>query len=149
MTADVQAVVDRLAIHDLVVRIAIAQDEHDWSTLAQCFEPDATYQHPGGQIVGADAIVARARAALTPLDASQHLVGSILVALDSEDDDRASSTAYFQAQHVRRDADGGELLIIAGTYRDHIRRSDGVWRVAHRQQDYSWRHGNPEVTRRS
>ena len=149
MTADLQAAVDRLAIHDLVVRIAIAQDEHDWSTLAACYEPVATYQHPGGQLVGAEAIVARAKAALTPLDASQHLVGSILVALDSDHDDRATSTAYFQAQHVRRGVTGGELLIIAGTYRDELRRSDGVWRVAHRQQDYSWRHGNPEVTHRS
>jgi hypothetical protein len=32
---------DRAAIHDLLVQLALAQDAHDWDTLANCFAPDA------------------------------------------------------------------------------------------------------------
>lgn len=136
----------RADVHDLLVRLALAQDAHDWDALAACFAPDATYDHPGGSLDGADAIVARARAALSRLDGSQHLLGTFLIDVDG---DEATCTSYFQAQHVKRGAPGGDLLIIAGTYRDRLRRSDGRWQVVHRTQEYRWRDGNPEVTKRS
>ena len=137
---------DRADIHDLIVRLALAQDGRDWHTLAGCYLPDAVYVHPGGELTGVDAIVDRTRTALTALDASQHLLGTILVTVE---DDEASATTYFQAQHVRHEAPGGDLYLIAGTYRDRLVRSDGRWRIAHRTQDYTWRDGNPEVTRRA
>jgi hypothetical protein len=145
MSADpAQAALDRFAIQDLIARGAQAQDDHDWDLLASCYEPDATYIHPTGQLDGADAIVDRSRRALSSLDASQHLVGSILVTLDGEE---AEAISYFQAQHVRNDAEGGPMLIIAGTYRDRLRRCDDEWRIVERRQTYTWRDGNAAVTR--
>lgn len=147
---ELRRLVDRAAIHDALVRLALAQDARDWDALADCYAPDATYRHPGGELVGVGDIVGRTSTALAPLDACQHLLGSILVTLDDTDPDAASSTTYFQAQHVRRGLPGGEHLIIAGTYRDRFRRGpDGRWRIVHRTQEYSWRAGNPEVTRRT
>lgn len=137
----------RADVHDLLVRLAHAQDAHDWDTLTDCFAPDATYDHPGGRLEGAAAIVERSASALSRLDASQHLVGSFLIEVDA-DGDTATSTSYFQAQHVKRGTPGGDLLVIAGTYRDRLRRVDGRWQVVHRTQEYSWRDGNPEVTKR-
>lgn len=83
--------------------------------------------------------------ALSRLDASHHLVGSFLIEVDGND--TATSTSYFHAQHVKHDTPGGDLLIIAGTYRDRLRRVAGRWRVVHRTQEYSWRQGNPAVTK--
>jgi len=138
---------DRAAIHDLLARLALAQDARDWDTLTGCFEPDAIYVHPGGELRGVDAIVDRTRTALTPLDASQHLLGAILVTVGERD---ASAVTYFQAQHVRHGAPGGDLYVIAGTYRDRLlRHDDGCWRIARRAQEYIWRDGNPEVVRRT
>ena len=146
-TAEVRHLGDRAAIHDLLVRLALAQDVRDWDALADCFQTDAVYVHPGGELVGVEAIVNRTRTALTPLDASQHLLGTILVTIA---DDQATAVTYFQAQHVRRGTPGGDLYIIAGTYRDHLVHDvDRIWRVAHRTQEYTWRHGNPQVTRRA
>ncbi len=88
------------------------------------------------------AIVGRARAALEPLDASQHLLGSILVTVEGDD---ARATSYFHAQHVRAGAPGGDLYVIAGTYRDRLRRGAEGWEILERVQEYSWRSGNPEV----
>ena len=104
------------------------------------------YDHPGGRLIGVDDIVARTRTALTPLDASQHLIGTILVDVDPGGE-RATASSYFQAQHVRHGTEGGELLAIAGTYRDELARIAGRWQITHRTQSYSWRHGNPAVTR--
>ncbi len=144
---EAQRLADRAAIHDLLVRLALAQDAHDWTTLTDCFTPDALYVHPGGELVGVEAIVDRTRTALTPLDASQHLLGTILVTVADAD---ASAITYFQAQHVRRGIEGGDLYVIAGTYRDRLAHGDdGRWRVAHRTQEYTWRDGNPAVTRRN
>jgi SnoaL-like domain len=138
---------DRAAIHDLLARLALAQDERDWNTLAGCFATDATYAYPGGELVGVPAIVGRSRTGLTPLDASQHLIGTVLVTFA---DRNATATSYFQAQHVRHGVPGGDLYTIAGTYLDELMYGgDGVWRIAHRTQEYSWRSGNPEVTRRA
>jgi hypothetical protein len=138
--------VDRAAIHDLLVRLALAQDARDWTTLGDCFTSDAVYVYPGGELAGVEAIVSRTRVALAPLDASQHLLGTILVTVAEPD---ASAVTYFQAQHVRRGLAGGDLHIIAGTYRDRlVFCDDDRWRVAHRTQEYTWRDGNPEVTRR-
>ena len=108
----------------------------------RCFAPDAVFVHPGGRVEGPDGIVARARAALGPLDASQHLLGSVLVSVDG---DTAEATSYFHAQHVRAEAPGGDLYVIAGTYRDRLRRSAAGWEIVERVQEYSWRSGNPDV----
>jgi SnoaL-like domain len=56
---------------------------------------------------------------------------------------------HFQAQPVRHGAPGGDLYLIAGTYRDRLVRGDGRWRIAHRSQEYTWCDGNPDVTRRT
>ena len=68
------------AIHDLITAGAQAQDRHDWDFYGNTFSPNARYVHPKGEIRGREAIVARSVAALEPLDASQHLVGSIMFA---------------------------------------------------------------------
>ena len=139
---DVRRVIDRQAVNDLLVGYVLALDRRDWETVARCFASDAVFIHPAGRVEGADGIVGRARAALDPLDASQHLLGSILVTVEGDD---AQATSYFHAQHVRAGAPGGDLYVIAGTYRDRLRRDADGWAILERVQDYSWRSGNPEV----
>jgi ketosteroid isomerase-like protein len=133
---------DRQAVYDLVVGYVLALDQRDWETVSKCFASDAVFIHPAGRVEGPDAIVGRARAALDPLDASQHLLGSILVTVDGDD---AQATSYFHAQHVRAGAPGGDLYVIAGSYRDRLRRGAEGWEIFERTQDYSWRSGNPDV----
>ena len=77
LDGDLRDVIDRQAVSDLLVRYVLALDSHDWEAVAGCFAPDAVFLHPGGQVAGPGAIVSRARAALEPLDGSQHLLGSI------------------------------------------------------------------------
>jgi ketosteroid isomerase-like protein len=139
---DVRTAIDRQAASDLLVRYVHALDNRDWAVVEQCFTPDAVFIHPGGRVEGAAGIVGRAQAALEPLDGSQHLLGSVSVAVDG---DAAQATSYFHAQHVRVGAPGGDLYVIAGTYRDRLRRTAAGWAIFERAQEYTWRSGNPGV----
>ncbi len=51
--SDLQRLADRESIHDLLVRLALAQDAKDWTALGDCFVADARYVHPGGELHGA------------------------------------------------------------------------------------------------
>jgi hypothetical protein len=144
MNTSTDAVRDRLDITELHHRYAWALDHRDWRLLEECFTPDGAvdYGDLGGQFQGAPEIAAFCRQALEGLDASQHLIGNTMIELSG---DRATSTCYFQAQHVFQGAPGGDTYIVAGTYSDVLTRGDDGWRIAHRTLTPSWMQGNPEV----
>lgn len=141
----VQAILDRNAVYDVIVRYARALDTRDWALLERCFVPDARYTYPGGESNDAASVVARCDTALTRLDASQHLLGNIEIELDG---DTAHTKTYFQAQHVKRGTEGGDHFIIAGSYSDTFSRTADGWRIIHRHQEYAWMDGNPGVVAR-
>ena len=145
MPTTLRALVDRQEIADLCVRYTYALDRKDWESVRACFTDDPVFVHPGGRVEGADGIVERARRALEPLDASQHLLGNVLVEMDEDHVDSATSICYFQAQHVRAGTAGGDTYIIAGSYADRLARTNKGWRIAHRDQVYLWRDGNRAV----
>jgi len=132
-------------IADLCANYAYALDRKDWAALRECFTDAPVFLHPGGRVDGIDGIVDRARGALDALDASQHLLGNIVVEVDG---DTAQSVCYFQAQHLRAGALGGDTYIIAGSYTDRLVRTPQGWRISERVQDYLWRDGNRAVVAR-
>jgi SnoaL-like domain len=113
--------------------------------LESCFTGAPSFVHPGGRLEGFEAILARTRSALESLDASQHLLGNVVTAVDG---DTAHATSYFQAQHVRAGTPGGDTYIIAGSYTDTPARTSGGWKIAERAQLYLWRDGNRAVVSR-
>jgi SnoaL-like domain len=140
-----QRLTDRQEIAGLCVRYTTALDTKDWALLESCFAQSPVFVHPGGRLEGFPAILERTKAALTPLPASQHLLGNIVVRVD---DDTARSVCYFQAQHVRIGTPGGERYIIAGSYADTLNRATGGWKITERVQTYIWRDGNRAVVAR-
>ena len=144
-TEAVQRLADQQEIADLCVRYTIALDTRDWALLESCFAPSPVFVHPGGRLEGFPAILERTKAALTPLTATQHLLGNIVVHVDG---DTARSMCYFQAQHVRAGTPGGETCIIAGSYADTLTRAASGWKITERVQTYIWRDGNRAVVAR-
>jgi len=135
---------DRTAIIDLTVAYCWAIDTHDWPALADVFMPDAVAELGSPPLHGLDAITARIRAALEPLDDSQHIVANHQVVID-DDASTATCRCYFHAQHVRHAAGGGPNLIVAGRYEDEMTRTPAGWRIAHRVLTTMWREGNIAV----
>ena len=89
---------DRLAISDVLIRYATALDGRDWELLASCFTDDATLDYDTSGTYGRDAFVEHCRAGLARMKATQHCVTNHVI---STDGDRAHSTSYVIAQHVR------------------------------------------------
>ena len=139
-----QELADRAEIHDVIVRYGWAIDTKDWALLKNCFTGAPAFVHPGGRLEGIEAILARTRGALEPLDASQHLLGNVVAEVDG---DTARATCYFQAQHVRAGTPGGDTYVIAGSYTDTLARTPDGWKIAERVQVYLWRDGNRAVVR--
>lgn len=145
MDAEVRRLLDRQEIIDVAVRYTWALDTRDWAMLRTCFVPDAValYGRPGRR-EGIESIEAACRAALGPLDASQHIVSNFDVRIDG---DHATHRCYVQAQHVRAAADGGANFIIAGSYSDDLVRTEDGWRITRRELKQLWTDGNPAVLR--
>jgi 3-phenylpropionate/cinnamic acid dioxygenase small subunit len=147
MDVAVQRLIDRQEIADLLVRYTFGLDARDWDLVRSCFTDAPVFVHPGGRVDGAEGIVDRARGALQQLDASQHLLGNVVVELGS-DGATARSVCYFQAQHVRAGTPGGDTYVIAGSYTDTLVRTAEGWKIAERVQAYLWRDGNRDVVAR-
>ena len=137
-----QRLLDERAIIDLTARYCWAIDSLDRLALERVFLPDATAILGSGLITGFDAIWVRINGALSPLDTSQHVLGSHIVEVDG---DQATSRCYFVAQHVRTAADGGPHYVVAGKYVDDVVRTDDGWRIKHRVLTTIWTEGNMKV----
>lgn len=137
---------DHYDVTAVAVAYTWALDTNEWAALDNVFHPDATADLGGGlpTLVGREAIVARIRQALEPLDDSQHLVGSHEVQVDG---DTATHRCYLQAQHVRHAATGSPNYLIAGRYEDELVRTPSGWRITYRRLTVMWSDGNLEVVR--
>ena len=138
--ATLDELLDRQAIVDVAVAYCWALDSRDWDGLDTVFTPDA-HAELGRSVDGVEAIKARVREALEPLEVSQHLVGNHEVRLDG---DRATARCYFHAQHVR-DLDGERQLVVAGRYEDELMRTSDGWRISRRDLTVLWIAGDPAV----
>ena len=139
-----QELADRAAIVDAVIAYATALDTRDWATLGSLFTDDARWEYAGSgeRLSGPDAIVARISGSLERFDATHHLNGNHVAAVDG---DEAEHTCYYQAQHVRRGLPGGEKFLSGGCYDDRLRRTPDGWQFTHRRITSVWSEGNPAV----
>lgn len=135
---------DRQEIVELTHAYCWALDSRDWDALDHVFTPNATAEL-AGDLTGVEEIKARVRAALEPLDASQHMVANQQVRVDG---DRATCRTYLQAQHVRRAAAGGSTFMVGGRYEDRLVRTAEGWRIERRDLTILWTDGNPAVMAR-
>ncbi|WNF01151.1 nuclear transport factor 2 family protein [Streptomyces luomodiensis] len=133
---------DQIQIAQVLHRLARAMDTRDWDLLATCFIPEAVGDFATGQAVGLDRMLVDYKAFLPPLDTTQHLVTNIETVIDG---DTAEATAYFLAQHVRANTEGGDQFLIGGRYEDRLTRTTEGWRIARRRVTGTWTQGNPKV----
>jgi ketosteroid isomerase-like protein len=130
---------DRRAIEDAVICYGHALDSRDWARLRDCFAEDVRVKYGERDwLVGIEQAASLCAAVLGPLDLSQHRLGTIDVRLDG---DRARSTTYLCAEHVR----GGQRYTVGGSYVDEWERTPAGWRITQRQLVPTWTDGEPAV----
>ncbi|MEX1105211.1 MAG: nuclear transport factor 2 family protein [Ilumatobacteraceae bacterium] len=138
------SVEDRIAIADVTHAYCWALDSKQFDLLDEVFLPNATAELLSPLLEGRDTIRDRIRTALTPLDATQHIVTNHIVTVDG---DSATCQCYLHAQHVRAGTAGGDLFVIAGRYEDKLVRTSNGWRIVFRRLVQVWSDGNVEAVR--
>ncbi len=131
----VQPLLDKLAIHEVLMRYCRAIDRCDEELLCSVYHADAwdnhgTFNGPASEFVPWVMNLLRQRYKTTT-----HAICNELVELVG---DVAHSESYFFACH-RYEREGREWdWTIAGRYVDRFERREGVWKIAHRLAVTDW-----------
>jgi hypothetical protein len=122
----------RLAVEDAVIRMFVATDERDWSTLENCFTNpfilDMTSMVGGAPTTSMARDVARTWAeAFKPLDHVHHQIGNLRTTVSG---DQALVRCYGVAFHHRaKISTAVKTRVFVGTYELHLRQSAHQWLI--------------------
>ena len=137
MMDEVQALMAKAAIADLITRYAVLNDAGDWDAVAAMYTEDGRMSRPTAPddfIAGRAAILAGFRS--RPPRASRHFVANILITLEGETRARASSQIMLFTGAA---ADDGGLPIqsaappLIGSFDDALVKTAEGWRFAERR----------------
>lgn len=146
MSDRLQELTDRLDIAEVLARYCEALDDRRWELLETVFTADATCDYGSvGTPAGLADITDTIRGTIGDLDATQHLIGNVQVAVSG---DTATARCYLTSQHVRHGAPGGQTYAIGGSYHDTLVRTPDGWRISSRRLQRMWADGNRDVVRR-
>lgn len=123
-----QELLDRVALHDLLMRYCRGCDRRDFALVRSLYHDDAIDDHGAMFRGGPDAFVAWLPEAMAHWDATRHSVTNSLFAIDG---DMAEGEHYVVAWHRTR-SPGAKEYIVHGRYLDRYARRDGVWKFLHR-----------------
>ena len=132
--AAVRELLDRAAIHDVLLRYARGVDNRDVALVASCFVPGAVYE--GTLACGTiEAALTTLRERLARYDGTMHMIGNHLIELRG---DTATSETYAVAYH-RLQEGGTPLLSTVGVrYLDDLVRHGDEWRIQRRVVKMEW-----------
>ena len=138
---------DRLAILDLIGRLALLLDARDWNALEGLFT-DPVYNDRTSLIGGEPQTLGRAefvdgwRQTLQNLDAVHHLIACQVISLDG---DQATCAANMQGTHVLANASGGPIWTVGGRHDYQLKRTADGWRIAGLTFTIQWATGNQYI----
>ena len=138
---------DRLAILELIGRLALTIDGRDWNALGQLFTETVYHDRTsltGGEPVtlGVAEFVDGWRQTLQNMDAVHHQITNHVISLDG---DEATCAANMQGIHVLANASGGPMWTVGGRHDYQLKRTPGGWRIAGLTFTIQWATGNMNV----
>lgn len=132
---DPAELVDRLEIHDLVLRYCTAVDRADYPAVRTVYAHDGVDHHTGFS-GAADDYVAWLRERTAVFDGTMHIVGNHRVDLFG---DHAFAETYGTAVHWGHPFDDEIRNFTSGfRYLDHLRREPEGWRIVERMAVREW-----------
>jgi len=131
---ELQALLDKHAIYEVLARYARAIDRRDEVLLRSVFHPDAIDHHAGRRATATE-FCTWAMQLLGRIGPTAHYMGFPLIELDGN---VAYSECYTIAFH--RLGEGGETYdnFLGARVLDRFEKRDGEWRIAHRRVVYDW-----------
>lgn len=135
MDAQLQALLDKQAITELVHTYCRAADRHDHDAMRALYHADAIDDH-GAFFKGlAMDFIDQLPAIQAPMLILHHNVTTLNIALDG---DYGEGEVYVLAFHQIRTDDGRMDLLIGGRYLDRYARRDSVWKFSERAVLADW-----------
>ena len=147
MSDALQQLLDERDAGRVVIDFFTATDRRDWAAVEACLAPRLTLDMTslaGGEPVemtGA-AVAAMWNDGLAPIDHVHHQVGNLVVTVTG---DVAQATCHGIALHHRKIASPRSMRVFVGSYRIHLVRLDGAWRIDRFTFDLAFLEGNTEL----
>ncbi|HET8882322.1 MAG TPA: nuclear transport factor 2 family protein [Solimonas sp.] len=130
-----EALLDKQAIQELVYAYCNAADRHDFDKMRSLYHEDAIDEHGKFAKGPAAEFLDKLPEIQAPMMVLHHNVTTINLKLDGDD---AEGEVYLIAMHQVRTNDGLYDVLIGGRYFDKYEKRDGVWKFAHRSIVADW-----------
>jgi ketosteroid isomerase-like protein len=129
LDAQLQGLLDKQAIHDLVVAYFHGIDTGDVELVASTYHPDAVDERGPRRLEGPGIAEELVRSNGQSMTSMRHHVTTHRIEISG---DTATSVAYCLGVHVTA-GDEPKRLQTAGRYLDRLDRRDGEWRIVERE----------------
>jgi hypothetical protein len=134
---EVQALLDRQAIQDVLVRYCRGADRADVALIAEAYHPDATEDHGGVYKGPAAAYVEQMAAVLPRAGLINHMTTNVQIELDG---DVAHVESYILTfARMKKSGEKFDTLTLARAI-DRFEKRDGAWKIAARRLVWEWNH---------
>ena len=140
MNSDLQALLDREAIRNVLISYCRAADRADVELLASCYHADATEDHGGTFKGAASEYVAQLASILPRAGLMSHSTTNILIELAGDVAHVESHILTFA--RLKKAGEKFDTLTLARAL-DRFEKRDGVWKIAARRLVWEWNHEMP------
>lgn len=135
MTIDLDTLIARAEITDVLARYVRGADRNDWELVRSCYHPNATDDH-GLYSGGLEGLMAFLEGLAATLSSTSHQLGPPLIEVDG---DTASAETYCLGWYERLGPDGSTRSIAQGVrYLDRFERRGRRWAIANRVVILDW-----------
>jgi ketosteroid isomerase-like protein len=128
------------AIRDLVYQYCNAVDRGDMDLIRQLYHDDAVDEHGVNPSNTAGEFIDAIPALQKSIHVIQHHITNLIIQVNG---DEAEGEAYVIAYHSFDHGEGPTLLITGGRYLDRYKQLGGAWKIAHRRCLTDWGHQFP------
>lgn len=147
MDRDLEALLDRTRIIEIINQLFIGTDNRDWSLVRRCFAPAVQFDmsSAGGgssRLMTPDEIVASWDAGLKPLRAVHHQAGNHIVRVSGR---HATVFCYGIAIHYLPNPSNANTRTFVGSYDFGLVKNTGIWVIENFKFNLKFIEGNPEL----
>jgi uncharacterized protein (TIGR02246 family) len=136
-----QWLVDRALISDLLTEFARTLDDKDWECYAALYTDDGVLSVPPNLTHnGREGLAELSASTLGRFAGTHHLTTNYAITIDG---DEATTRSYLIAAHMLDESDPTRHADGAGWYQCRLRRTSGGWRFAHVALEVRYLSGEP------
>ena len=141
---ELQSLIDRTAISDVVYRYATAVDTRDWPLYKSCFmenvEIDFSSWNPEAKAkLSSDQWTQMVKEGVSGFETTQHISSNHVHTIDG---DRAVCVSYMQAEHFLKTDEGMKECTLGGYYTNDLIRTGDGWKISKCWLTVTWSRGD-------